>query len=185
MGVSSDNSNVNDILMIAAGGDEFGRRMTAFSQARQASEDAYAELQIGRDARAEYDAAAALKASAEAAISEARETSERILNDARESAQRIAREASESRDSIVAVANALREQAEAMRTSADQAQSSALSIIQQAKDEAAGILQGLDARAQALQDAEEKAQDAIDAGNAEKAKFEGLVASLRSVMNGA
>lgn len=84
-----------DLLAVAKGDDAFDKRMADFKNAKAMAEQAMADLQLGKDAKAAHDDAVAKQQEAVEALAAAKEQAEAIIAKAKADAKAILMEAQE------------------------------------------------------------------------------------------
>lgn len=175
---SSDN---NDMLAIAMGGGGFAQRMEQFAAAKKAHDDAYAALQIGADARAEYDKAVDLKAKAEKALAEARDAAKSFVDKAQTEADNLLADANDRRIALVKEAADLKAMADAARGEAAAAHAEAVSVLAAAKSDIAGRLKAVEQAEASVAKKLAEIDKAKSGHDAAKQKFEDLIANIRAL----
>lgn len=180
MSVSATNND--DIMAIALGGQAFGDRMAQFAVAKQQFDDAYAALQIGRDARVEYDKAIAMRADAEKALSDAKAQAEQILNQANEQRAAMVDEASQRVSMVISQANDVKADAERMHADAATVRQQAERDMNEASADIASRIQAVVERESAVVARESFVEKAAAEHGAAKQRYEDLIAKVRSVI---
>lgn len=185
MGVSATDEGNNDVAVAASGGSTFDSRLADLSAARAMLAEAYNDLRIGRDAKAEYESAAADRAKASDELKRAKDEGDNMRAVARSEADAIVADADERRKGML-------DQAAGKATEAAEAADAAKGDRAAAAQELADAKADRAAREKALAKREAEVAGALDAirereeaaATAEK-RWTDALAALNSVITNA
>lgn len=182
MGVSSDNGANADLAAAMSGGSTFEQRLAELATAKQSLADAYTNLGLGNSAKLALEEAEKAKAEAASILDNAKANAKAIVIKAQEDAERMT---SAARKIANDETNVAREQIAAQKAEAAELRSkakadaeaaaSALKDAQAANDVATKLSAEAEAR-------KKKADDAVDAYNAERAKLKALRAKAEAIL---